>query len=246
MAKSSFSQRTFLAAFSLFSLLAGPAALAKTPAAPSADCASLNECMSKAHQTKSIDQALDLISHGIEAWKEGESKQDLSKATMIRGQVYLEYYNHNQDDRLLDLAERDFQRVTQLSPASYEGFVGLAMVAANRGKFDETENWFTKGFAADPKNPLGYEERAAYYFARKNFSGTVKDLSSALDLLDPKLPRSVASHPAVDPNDAEGANQQLVMIYVMRAQAYMELGKKTEALADLAQACRLGETDACI
>ncbi|MEZ0371431.1 MAG: tetratricopeptide repeat protein [Candidatus Sericytochromatia bacterium] len=239
------SNRAVVAALCLLSLFGAPVLAQPLGSAEGTaiSCASLDDCMKKGQAAETTDQALDYISKGIDTWKEGDSQADLSLATLIRGQVYLQYYTEVEDTRLLDLAERDFVRVTQLSPASYEGFAGLAMVAANRGLFDETEEWFAKGFSVDPKDPYAYQERAAYYYARKNFAGVVKDLSTALALIGPQRPATASTNS--DPDDADVSDKQRVMIHLLRAYAYMELGKEIEARSDLAEACRLGETRAC-
>lgn len=228
-------------------LLAGLMAGAPVQAAglqAASGCESLNSCMQQASQEEDIDEALNLISRGIDSWKEGDSAAALADATMIRGQVYLQYFSIQPNTRLLDLAERDFRRVTKLAPTSYLGFVGLAMVSANRQDFSETESWFAKGFAADPRNPGIYEERAAYYLAREQYSPALKDLDRALELLDGASSR-VDADDGDHPQALSQLNQERALVYLLRAQINQTLGRNTEASVDLAKACGLGETRAC-
>lgn len=213
-------------------------------AEPAPVCASLDDCMIKGQESESIDSALAFFSKGIGLWKKGDSSEDLALATLIRGQTYISYYSQSQDKQHLDAAEKDFTRVTELKPKSYEGFVGLAIVAANRGKFDDTENFFKQAIAADPQNPLGYQERASFYFATENYQGTVADITTAIGMLSGKS-YDEASKTYKITTGVDLPNEQRVMMYVLRAQAYLKLGRESEGHADLDKACELGETRAC-
>ncbi|PKL77005.1 MAG: hypothetical protein CVV27_07360, partial [Candidatus Melainabacteria bacterium HGW-Melainabacteria-1] len=145
-----------LAIFSMLCLFSAsvPAQLEHNAQAPA--CFSLDQCMMLGQQVEDLNQALDFFSKGIDFWREGDPREDLALASLMRGQVYLQSFGLDQDGRLLDLAERDFKRVTQLSPAAYEGFAGLALVAANRGDFDQTEALFAQGMAVDSQDPYAY------------------------------------------------------------------------------------------
>lgn len=225
-----------LAAFGLMLTLNTPA--------EAVNCTSLDECMSLGQDAKTIDSALEYYSQGISLWKQGDAPSDLALATLIRAETYLGYFGESLDKKYLDLAETDFKQVTVLAPQQYNGFVGLALVAANRGQHDSSESLLKQAIAAEPQNPLSYFERARYYFIAENFPASIKDLTTAVGMLSQKTFDPATETYKVTPG-ADLPMSQRVMLYALRAQAHMKLGQLEEGHKDLDIICSLGEKSAC-
>lgn len=223
---------------------------AETPAKPAAKtepaCKEINECMSKGQDQETIDEALAYFSKGISSWKKADGDANLALALIIRGQTYIQYYamSEGKEPAHLTKAEQDFLKSSQLDGTKYSAFAGLAVVYANQDKHDKALQLYQKAIDTEPKNPLTYLERSTYYRVKGDAQNVINDMNTAIAMLSGTAYDETSKTYKVK----TGVNlppQQRIQLYVQRAQAYFHLGKETEAEADLAQACKLGEKRAC-
>lgn len=208
------------------------------------ECKSLDECMNMGQQAQDYSSALDFYNQGIAHWKSGDAESDLALATLIRAETHLGFFGETLNKEHLELAAKDFQQVIKLAPKQYNGYVGLALVEANRGDHDKSKALLQQAIDAEPQNPLSYFERGRYYFIAENFDEAVNDISTAVGMLSQKnYDKATDSYKVTEGVDLPV--QQRVMLYALRAQAYMQLGEEEASNQDLDMICSLGEKSVC-
>lgn len=226
-----------------FLLLAGLLASA-AQAAPA--CLGLDDCMVKGSNAADGASAASFYVQGLATAPANTPKAQLALANVILGQTYIQLYGQSNGEQAqyLDLAEKAFNQSLAQLPDDFSAYAGLGIIAANRGSREKALEWMGKGIAADSKDPMAWVERGNFYMNTDQFEKAAADFSSAIDLLPGKA------------YDAEkkihfmkvGVNlppMEQAMIYIRRAQAYAQLGKKAEYNADLDRACELGDKRAC-
>lgn len=91
---------------------------------------------------------------------------------------------------LLEKAERDFSRLTELDPASATAFNFLGMAWEGKGDLDKAITNYTKSIELNPKEALTYVNRAAAWGNKGNPEMTRADLATATRL-NPAIVKSL-------------------------------------------------------
>jgi tetratricopeptide (TPR) repeat protein len=174
-----------------------------------------------------VDEALNVYNTAVAtAGDDYFAKLNLYDAYLGRGQIYA-------SQGKTDMAKADFNAILKMMPNDKEAKAALAKLsagndgtatgtktaeawaidgryAANSQKWDEAVTAFTECIRLAPDSPGCYAFRGAVLGMKGNLSASRTDFDKALKL-----------------------SKNNPMVFFMRAQMYMQLGKKPEAIEDL-------------
>lgn len=144
---------------------------------------------------------------------------DNRKALLMRAYIYRQKRDYK-------AARSDYERLLKLSPLSYNGRLGLAMLEQKEGKYEEALSLLNKMIAdkADEATQITAPLYAVLYVARAGVEKDMQHIDMALIDLEEAI--------KLDPSQSEA--------YLMRGQIYLSQKKKELAKRDFEKAVTLG------
>lgn len=144
---------------------------------------------------------------------------DNREALLMRAYIYRQKRDYK-------AARSDYERLLKLSPLSYNGRLGLAMLEQKEGKYEEALSLLNKMIAdkADEATQITAPLYAVLYVARAGVEKDMQHIDMALIDLEEAI--------KLDPSQSEA--------YLMRGQIYLSQKKKELAKRDFEKAVTLG------
>lgn len=177
-----------------------------------------------------------------------EAIADATKALELRGDDYIAAlenraiaYHH---DKQFHLAIADFTKVIQIEPKRASAYRGRARVYADLKDRSRSLRDYDRLIALQPENEWNWAGRSQVRLEHKDFDGALEDASKALEIGGPNaafafyhrgnsyLAKGDFEKAADDYTSYLELDSKYRFAYDGRAQAYLGLGKMTEALAD--------------
>ena len=144
---------------------------------------------------------------------------DNREALLMRAYIYRQKRDYK-------AARSDYERLLKLSPLSYNGRLGLAMLEQKEGKYEEALSLLNKMIAdkADEATQITAPHYSVLYVARAGVEKDMQHIDMALIDLEEAI--------KLDPSQSEA--------YLMRGQIYLSQKKKELAKRDFEKAVTLG------